>query len=135
MSYLILWYGLLQAAHIVVLLVGGYHYIQTGFVGFPAPGPPEGWSTQAVPFLIGMASFDLLIAIASLVFVYRFFVRKELIKRLGIVVLTSASVSALLFGIGTLPSGAWRTHPATYFSMTVLFIPVFILWFLTIKKS
>jgi hypothetical protein len=128
MSYLIFWYGLIQSAHIVVLIVAGYLYLKTGSVGFPAPGPPAGWSPQVEPFLVGMAVLDLIIASVSLVFVYQYFTAVPK-RMLGSVVLTGALVSAILFGLGTFPSGAWGEHPVVYYTMLILFLPVVFLWY------
>ncbi|MFQ6612664.1 MAG: hypothetical protein ACE5D2_06125 [Fidelibacterota bacterium] len=129
------WYGFLQAIHLIVLLIARFKYVKTGAVGFPAPGPPGGWSPQTNYFLLGLGYLDFCTAIIALLFIYRFFTKKHRYRTLGLVVLSSSTVSAIIFGLGTFPSGAWNYHPITYFAMLVLYLPVIILFFVFIKNK
>jgi len=60
LRYSIVYYGLLQSAHLITLLLAGLILLQTGEIPFPAPAPPGGWSSQAIPFLVGMGFVDVI---------------------------------------------------------------------------
>ena len=132
---LIVYYGILQSAHFLTLLRAGVVLFQTGEMPFPAPSPPEGWSQQAIPFLVGMGIVDAVAIILALIFVYQSIIRKQPRPLLGIISLTIAMASAVLFAVGTFPSGAWATHSLAYGLMVVLFVPVIPLYFLLLRTE
>ena len=68
MAALVAWYGLYQAGHLVFNL---RYLLDPGVPPFPAPA--EGWSTQLVHLLNGMAAADTLNAALALVFIYGYF--------------------------------------------------------------
>jgi len=80
-----------------------------------------------MPFLMGLAAVDLVAIITGILFAYQIVIKKEMDWRLGFLSLTIAIASAILFGMGTFPSGAWTAHPASYWIMVGLFIPVIFL--------
>lgn len=83
-----------------------------------------------MPFLVGMGVVDVVAITLALVFVYQSILRNNEQPLIGIISLTIAIASAVLFAIGTFPSGAWSAHPLAYGSTVVLFAPVIPLYYL-----
>jgi len=109
--------------------------LQTGEMPFPAPSPPGGWSHQAIPFLVGMGVVDTVSIILALGFVYQAIFRKNSQPLIGIISMTIAMTSAVLFAVGTFPNGAWSSHPLAYGLMLILFAPVIPLYFLLLQSK
>lgn len=121
---LIPYYGLLQSAHGVALLRAGWLLLRGGEMPFPAPPPPGGWSPQAVFFLLALGILDGFNILLALRFTAQFLRTGEHNNRLGLISLTIACASAMVFAIATGLSGAWFAHPWAYSLMGVLFLPV-----------
>jgi len=119
----------------ITLLRAGFIILQTGEMPFPAPSPPGGWSAQAIPFLVGMGVVDAVAIIIALIFVFQAIIRKQDQPLLGIISMTIAMASAVLFAVGTIPSGAWSAHPLAYGSLVILFAPVIPLFFLMLRSE
>ncbi len=132
---LTIYYGVLQSAHLLTLIRAGLIILQTGELPFPAPSPTGGWTPQAMPFLVGMGVVDALAISLALVFVYQSIVRKNELPLIGIISMTIAIASAVLFAVGTFPSGAWSAHPLAYGLMVVLFAPVIPLYFMLLQTE
>jgi hypothetical protein len=118
------YYGLIEAAHIVVLVWAGINLARTGVIGFPAAPPPEGWSPQVPPFLVATAVADAVNVALAWLFVYGYFARAHWRWWVGGITLTAAVYSAIVFAWGTIASGAWGYRPVGYLSMAVAFVPV-----------
>ena len=127
---LVAYYGLLELAHIVVLVWAGMRFLRTGALGFPAAPPPDGWAAQVVPFLIATAVLDVLNGLLAWGFVYGYWTRARWRWWVGGITLTATLYSAIVFVVGTVASGAWRHRPVSYVSMAVVAVPVIALAFL-----
>jgi hypothetical protein len=127
---LVAYYGFIQALHLVLLARAAFILWRGGPFPFPAPPPSGGWSDQARYFLLGTGVMDALTIVLVLVFVSAYFLRASWSMWLGIVTLATFNTSAALFGLGTLPSGAWGEHPVAYLGMVVAFLPILLLFVL-----
>ena len=125
------YYGVLQLAHIFFLGRAGLILLQTGSIPFPASPPPGGWSLEVLPFLMGMAAADVIAASMGIYFAYSLLVNGKLMALAGIISLTIALSSAVVYLIGTFPGGAWEQNPLSYFVVFLVFSPIIPLyWFL-----
>jgi hypothetical protein len=124
---LVAYYGLLEAVHLVVLAWAGLRFLQSGMLGFPATPPPGGWAAQVVPFLVATAVLDACNVLLAWTFVYGYFRRAAWRWWVGGITLTATLYSAIVFGVGTIASGAWAYRPGGYISMVVVACPVFVL--------
>lgn len=131
-TILIIYYGVLQLTHLISLIRAGFILISEGRVTFPASPPPQGWSNQALYFLVGMSIFDTSNIFLTFIFVYAYITVKKWTDWLGLINLTAMISSAIFFALGTIPSGAWFNHPFEYLIITILFLPIFVLYFLFI---
>lgn len=122
-SWLVIWYGSVQMLHFISLIRAGWIYLTQHEIGFPAPGPPAGWSEQAMHFLLALGITDALLILLSLCFVYAYHRQRPRQYSLGLLATGSSIVTALVFALGTLPSGAWLQNPISYGLITLLFIP------------
>lgn len=118
------YYGLIEAAHIVVLVWAGISLARTGLIGFPAPPPPEGWSSQVQPFLVAAGVVDGANVTIAWPFVYGYFSRARWRWWVGAVTLTASVYSAIVFVWGTMATGAWGYRPGGYLVLAVVFAPV-----------
>jgi hypothetical protein len=121
---LVAYYGLVEAAHLAVLAWAGLRLLRTGTLGFPAAPPPDGWSPQVMPFLIGTAVLDALNVFLAWAFVYGYWMRARWRWWVGSSTLTATLYSAIVFAIGTIASGAWHHQPAGYLAIAVVALPV-----------
>jgi hypothetical protein len=121
---LIGYYGVLQLAHLFFLGRAATILLRTGRVPFPASPPPGGWPAEVVPFLMGMAGADVIAAALGIYFSLSLFVKKRVSPLAGIISLTIALASAVVYLIGTLPSGAWINNPISYLIVLVVFSPI-----------
>ncbi len=127
---LVIWYGLYQLVHIGVNARGLFQLARGG-LDFPALPPAEGWASQAIHFLTGMAGLDLLNAVLTLVFVAGYFRGARWRWWLGTLTLTVSMYAALLFDYATLSSGAWTDgNLGGYLFTNVTFLPVVALFVL-----
>lgn len=124
---LIIYYGILQTAHLLGIVITGLTWIRGGGLGVLARPPLTGWSAQAIHFLVGTGLVDFFIAIGAVIFVVRYLKGFRGSEILGAVVLTGSLYSAAVYAYGTIRSGAWQLHPMTYLLMTTAFIPVILL--------
>jgi hypothetical protein len=129
------YYGLLQLVHFSFLTWGGYMILRSGKLIFLALPPLEGWSPQVVPFLMGLGLADGIAAGIGVYFAYQGVVKKSWYLNLGLISISIALASAVVFLVGTLASGAWKENPTEYLSMVVLFSPIPLLYFLLLKAS
>ena len=127
------YYGVLQSFHLILLARAGWLTLKNQPMPFPAPPPMGGWPDPALPFLIGMGVVDVFAIMLGLVFVYFFFVRKEVKGVLGLISLTGAVSSGIVYLIGTAPSGAWGVNAAAYLAVFLLFSPIIPLYYFLIK--
>jgi hypothetical protein len=124
---LVAYYGVVEVTHSFALAWAGIKLILTGRIGFPAPPPPEGWSLQVIPFLVGTGVVDAINVVVAFAFVYGYFTKARWRWGLGTVTLTIAAYSAITFAFGTIASGAWGHNPAGYLSLVAVFTPVAVL--------
>ena len=125
---LIAYYGILQSLHLVVLLRAGVLLLLQDRLSFPILPPPGGWNPQVIPFMLGLGSTDIAGILLGLCFVFRALIKGASYRRLGVISLTIFITGAIVFAIGTFPSGAWGAHPVAYGTMAVLFFPTVILY-------
>lgn len=130
MKILIFYYGLIQFAHLIALIISAWQYHAQGTLSMLAPPPSGGWSQQATFFLIGLGAADALVALISVAFTVGYTFKISGTISLGRICLTASLFSALIFTLGTLPTGAWGENPLPYISMVILFTPVIALFFL-----
>ena len=124
---LVAYYGVVEVAHAIALARAGIQLMATGTIGFPAPPPPGGWSTQVVPFLVGTGVVDAVNVVVAFAFVFGYFTKARWRWGLGTVTLTVAAYSAIIFAFGTIASGAWGHNPVGYLSVAAVFAPVAVL--------
>ena len=124
-KFLVSWYGLFQAGHMVF---NGLYLWRPGTPPFPPPA--EGWLPQTVHLLNGMATSDFINAILALVFVYGYFTRARWHLWLGTLTLTVSIYAAIVFTYGTAAMGAWAGNVPGYLWSYVPFIPVIVLFLL-----
>jgi len=128
---LVAWYGLFQLAHALHL---GRYLLNPGSPPFEAP--PEGWLSQtvafvngmAVAFVNGMAVADFLNALLTLVFVFGYFRGRAWSAWLGTLTLTVSIYAAVVFLWGAVESGALRGVGSEYLWLNVPFVPVVVLF-------
>lgn len=129
------YYGILQSLHLLLLARAGWFLLQGREIPFPAPPPPGGWSESALPYLLGMGIVDVFAIVLGLVFVYNLFARNLIHFTIGLISLTVASTSGIVYLVGTIPSGAWGANPLAYIAVLLLFSPVLPLYYCLIKKT
>lgn len=135
LKILIVYYGILQTAHLVSLIRAGIILLNEGRIAFPASPPAQGWDKQALYFLVGMSIFDTGNILITIIFIYAYFASKEWSSLIGIINLTAMISSGAFFALGTFPSGAWFVHPFEYLLITFLFLPIILLFFLFTYQS
>ncbi len=129
------YYGLLQSAHLILLTRAGLFILQNQEIPFPAPPPPGGWPASSLPFLLGMGFVDIFAIGLGLVFVVYYFLRKRILINIGLISLTAAISSGIVYLIGTLPSGAWEANLIAYLAVLLLFSPVLLLYYLILSEG
>lgn len=130
MPWLVGYYGVFQAGHIVVNLVhlGGLRPIQD----FPPP-PAGGWHPQATAFWTSMGLIDTVGALLALYFVAAFLRGRHRALWAGLVSLTTNLYAALSFNYTVVTTGAWALHPVEYFALNAASIPLVILFALVVS--
>ena len=129
------YYGLLQLVHFSLLTWGGIVMFHSGRLIFLALPPSDGWTTQVIPFLLGLGLADAFAAGMGIYFAYQALARRSWNLNLGLSSISIALASAVVFLVGTLSSGAWKQNPVEYLSMVVLFSPIPLLYFKLVKVS
>jgi len=125
---LIIYYGLIQTAHLVALVWSFVLFQKSGELTLLAWPPAGGWSEQARHFLITVGTVDAVNVLLSLLFVYGYFSGKRWWFWLGVTALTISMMEALIYTPGTLVSGAWSQHFAEYALLVVLYVPIVLLY-------
>jgi hypothetical protein len=120
---LILYYGVLQSLHLLVLLRAGILLLTTSTIPFPILPPSTGWQAQTWPFLLGLAGIDVIGILLGIIFAVRSQFKGVVDQKLGLISLTIFISGAIIFAAGTFPSGAWSQHPIAYWGMALLFLP------------
>jgi hypothetical protein len=129
------YYGLLQFIHLITLARAGVLLFLGNGSPFPILPPSEGWATQTMPFLFGLAATDLIGIFLGIVFAFKMFIKHKFLPNLGKLSLTIFITGAIVFAAGTLPTGAWAEHPIAYGIMVILFIPVIFLMFMLFNSK
>jgi hypothetical protein len=133
--YLVGFYGFLQTMHLFFLGRAGYILLKTGNVPFPAAPPPGGWDTVVIPFLMGMAAADVVAAGMGIYFAYSLFSNDKFKPLTGVISLTIALSSAIVYLIGTLPAGSWVHNPISYLIVILAFSPIVPLYVLLVRET
>ncbi|RLE05920.1 MAG: hypothetical protein DRJ13_01145 [Bacteroidetes bacterium] len=133
--YLVGFYGILQAMHLFFLGRAGYILLKTGRVPFPASPPPGGWNPAVLPFMMGMAAADVVAASLGIFFSSSLLIKKSFKPLVGIISLTIALSSAIVYLAGTLPAGAWDHNPMSYLIVVLAFSPIVPLYFLLMCRA
>jgi hypothetical protein len=131
---LLIYYGILQSAHLISLVRAGWIWTATNQMVFPAPPPQGGWAPETIPFLFGMGLVDALAAFLGIAYVGLAFREKTPESSLGLISLTSALTSAFVFVAGTFSAGAWCANPAAYGALVVLFSPLIPLYAVFLRE-
>ena len=134
-NYLVGFYGFLQTIHLFFLGRAGIILLQTGNVPFPASPPPGGWDIGVIPFLMGMAAADVIAASIGIYFTYSLFIKAKLKPLAGIISLTIALSSAIVYLIGTFPAGVWVHNPLSYLIVVLAFSPIIPLYILLVRET
>ncbi len=129
------YYGILQSCHLIFLARAGLLYLNQGRVPFPASPPPGGWPGEVIPYLMGMGAVDVVAASLGIYFSLSLLFGDRLRLREGLISLTIALCSGVLYLVGTLPSGAWGANPLSYLIVILVFSPVLPLAFLVFKRA
>ena len=133
--FLVGYYGVLQSFHLILLTRAGWFLLNGRGIPFPAPPPSGGWTESALPYLLGMGIVDVFAIVLGLIFVYIFFTREKVQFPIGLISLTAACSSGIVYLIGTIPSGAWGANPLAYLAVLLLFSPVLPLYYCLIKRA
>ncbi|MEE8286555.1 MAG: hypothetical protein V3R72_07645 [Gammaproteobacteria bacterium] len=116
------WYALFQLVHFVLNAV---YLANPGEPPFNPP--PEGWHSQTVHFLNGIAFADWINSALSLLFAWSFFRRKRWGAWLGTLTLTVSMYAAIVFLWGAQASGA-QGLGIPYLWVNIPFVPVVVLF-------
>ena len=81
-----------------------------------------------------MGFVDIFAIGLGLVFAFNYFFRGRMIIKLGLISLTIALSSGLIYLIGTIPSGAWQENPGAYLAVVLFFGPILPFYFLLLKE-
>lgn len=125
---LILYYGVLQSLHLLILLRAGILLLTTSTIPFPILPPSTGWQAQTWPFMLGLAGMDVIGILLGIIFAVRSQFQSVIDQKLGLISLTIFISGAIVFAAGTFPSGAWSQHPIAYGGMALLFLPCLFLY-------
>jgi len=133
--YLVGYYGFLQTMHLLFLGRAGYILLRTGNVPFPASPPTGGWENGVISFLMGMAAADLVAAGIGIYYAYSLIINEVFKPLAGVISLTIALSSAIVYLIGTLPAGAWVQNPISYLIVIMAFSPIIPLYVLLVRGT
>lgn len=124
---LVKYYSILQIFHITFLTRAGIIYLMDGRIPFPAQPPQNGWATETVPFLFGMGAVDALAACLAFYAGWMMIKNSIFLPNIWAVSITIAMTSAVIYCLGTLPSGAWQANPLGYGIVALAFSPLLVL--------
>jgi hypothetical protein len=82
-----------------------------------------------------MGAVDVLAISLGLVFAYLFLVRDRIQVTLGLISLTAAISSGIIYLVGTFPSGAWQANPLAYLAVCILFSPFLLLYYYLVEHN
>ena len=129
--YLVAWYALYQAGHILVNTRGLYILHTGGTLDFPAPPPADGWAADVVHLMIAVGWLDLIGAVLTLYFALGYFRQAQWRYWLGTLCLTVSMYSFVLYTYWTAASGAWSgSNLGRYLVVDLAFLPILILFLL-----
>ena len=128
LTFLAGYYGILQSLHLIMLARAGLIFLLSGNIPYPALPPAAGWTPQELPYLMGMGALDAGAACLGVFAAYSFIKNDRFVARYWVLSMGIALTSAILFTVGTLPSGAWIDHPIAYGSLVIFFSPLFLLF-------
>lgn len=120
---LVIYYGGVQTLHLLALAYEALTYMRTSQIVLLAPPPAGGWSAPLESTLLILGALDAMLILASIPFVWGTLRGKDWGRRLGALVLTAFSLTALAFAVVTLPSGVWLQRPV-YLIEALLFAPI-----------
>ena len=127
---LVVYYGVLQALHLVGLVGSAITWLQSGALGPLVPPPVGGWPRQAELFLLGTGLLDAAFALMGVAFAAGQRRGAKWAPWLGTVALTGSCYSAGIYLFATLAAGAWAAWPVNYILVSALFLPAFPLFWL-----
>lgn len=126
---MVAWYGLYQAAHILVNARGLYLIYSGDALDFPAPPPPSGWPPETIHMMVIIGWVDLVGAFLALLFVRSYFCRARWRMWLGTMTLTISVYAAVVYNYWTIASGAWKgPNLLAYGVVDAGFLPVLLLF-------
>jgi hypothetical protein len=128
LQVVIVYYGVLQSLHLLVLLRAGILLLTTSTIPFPILPPSTGWQEQTWPFFLGLAGMDAIGILLGIIFAVRSQFKGVIDQKCGLISLTIFISGAIVFAAGTIPSGAWSQQPIAYGGMALLFIPCLFLY-------
>lgn len=132
LAWLVRYYGAVQVVHFMALLVESWHWTRSGVPAILAPPPAAGWSDQALYLLLGTGVADGIVVPFSVLFAWGWLRGKRWAGWLGALTLGASVFSAIIFGVGTVPTGVWAERVA-YTIEAVLFAPIGLLFILYIR--
>lgn len=127
--------GILQLVHIFVLFYALGQLIEGYGIGFPALPPESGWGNLEKTILLVLGFADLIIIIACFVFIGQVSQGKRGIRKTGLIATGGFLLTAAVFALVIVTSGALVVHPLFYAVMTLLFIPVPVLFFKLLNST
>ncbi len=127
LGWFLRYYALLQLFHLTFLIRAGFIYLSSNQIPFPAQPPAGGWQSQTIPFLIALGALDAIAAGLALFAGWRLIFGSVFSPDIWMISISIALTSAVIYCIGTLPSGAWGTNPLGYGIVVILFSPLTIL--------
>jgi len=77
LKFLIVYYGLLQSLHLLVLIRAGLMLMQGASAPFPILPPPGGWQEQTMPFMFGLAGMDVIGIILGIIFSFKAIIKAK----------------------------------------------------------
>ena len=126
---MVAWYGLYQAAHVLVNARGLYILYSGATLDFPAPPPPSGWPAETIHMMVIIGWVDLIGAFLALLFVRGYLRRARWRMWLGTLTLTISIYAAVVCDYWTIASGAWTgPNVLAYVIVNAGFLPVLLLF-------
>ena len=112
---LVIYYGVIQAAHFISLIRAAIIYLKNNVLTFPASPPESGWTDQAEFFLIGMGIFDIFNIFGTFILLYGFFAQKKWVYWFALINLTAMiSLHCFLYLVLSLPVPGSIIHLNTF---------------------
>lgn len=127
--------GFIQTLHLISLLVDLKNMLQLGAPQILAPGPIGGWSNLQLNVLLSLGTVDAALIVGYGWYSWKAHNNRPGAGRLGLVVLSGFQITALIYAVVVLPSGAIAEHMIKYGIISLAFIPVVLHWLKLIKNS